>query len=252
MPDAFVAGEAGHGRTAARVLREVVTRVNDAAGHTRTYSPNGDWYLETDTLTRKVWTGYETRISITTSLIPTGGWQVYEAPTLAATDSGRDAARVELTDGPSSRPTAFRSARSRMNDIAANCGSNVLPDGGDQDEPHGVTIEDLKNADLSGYDDKRQFGLDIAVAVARAHNSHNDVVDTGTVAGTLQRWRSTMSGRVVLPITLSPADARKRRDEFDQRHGEVAQVRFPITEKLIHDLDAQIEHIENLNEEVED
>lgn len=109
-------------------------------------------------------------------------------------------------------------------------------------------LETIQDLDLSGYAEKEEFLLDLAAVMARAHNTDDDLVDADYVAAQLSRWRATMTGRVVLPITLSVEEAKEHRKLADSNYGGSLSVTVPVSEKLIHDLDSQMEHVEQIQE----
>ena len=114
-----------------------------------------------------------------------------------------------------------------------------------------LSVTDIEQAvestNIEPYDSLEEFAIALAAVIARAEATDDDVLTRGTVASTLERWRSTMTGKVVLPIPLSPTEACQRRDEFDNHYGETAQVELPIDEKLIHDIDSQLTALRRLH-----
>lgn len=266
---------------AGAVIATVRTRLADLLGTTSQYAPDGDWYLATDRVTCKVWRGYNAEVRLETTLLPTGKWRVLATTTpddratveqgtrVAGPPSGRDVstdggddAVVRVTDGYVPREQAFRAAREHMTDIATVEGAAQARDGrGEVDavdtgvavdaqpapDP-AVTPADLDAASRDPFESDREYLLALAEVLARAKRTPDAVVDDEVVAATLERWRATMSGRVVLPVTLSPDAARRHRDRLDDRLGEAITVEVPVTEKLIHDLDSQIDHIEAMRE----
>lgn len=111
----------------------------------------------------------------------------------------------------------------------------------DRDETRAL-VEDALDASHEPYESQDEFALDLAVVLKRALlETDEDVITSTQVASTLTRWRATMTGEIVLPITLDVMEACEILDRLGGPDVEQRTITLPVDEHLLHDLDSQLD-----------
>lgn len=97
-------------------VRELAYLVQDVIWNRTWISPDGSWIREKSGARRVVWGGYQTAIILERS----GGfqWRAYRMDWTDYRTEDASADRVELTDGPQPRESAFQVAEGVMNSLA--------------------------------------------------------------------------------------------------------------------------------------